>query len=60
MHVAASESRESDEILRMLVEKGAEIDPVTIGGETPLMKALYFGRPYAVKFLLEQGASVTA
>jgi len=44
----------------MLVEKGAEIDPVTIGGETPLMKALYFGRPFAVKFLLEQGASVIA
>ena len=60
LHVAASESRESDEILKMLVAAGAEIDAVTIGGETPLMKALYFGRPHAVKFLLESGASVTA
>lgn len=60
LHIAASESRESDEILQMLIDKGAEIDAVTIGGETPLMKALYFGRPFAVKFLLENGASLTA
>jgi len=30
-----------------------------MGGETPLMKALYFGRAVAVKFLLENNASVT-
>ena len=44
----------------MLISEGADIDAVTIGGETPLMKALYFGWPHAVEFLLEKGASPTA
>ena len=43
----------------MLFEHDADINAVTIGGETPLMKALYFGKEIAVEFLLEKGADLT-
>ncbi|KAI9332899.1 ankyrin repeat-containing domain protein [Zopfochytrium polystomum] len=48
----------SARILRMLLEKGAEVDTTDARGETPLGIASRGGNLYAVKVLVEAGASL--
>lgn len=48
LHVAASEARSDAEILKLLLDAGADINARTTGGETPVMKAIFFGRNHAL------------
>ncbi len=50
----------SNEILDMLIRKGANINQKDILGETPLMLAAKAGRPDTIRFLLTRGADATA
>ncbi|KAL6068783.1 Protein diaphanous 1 [Balamuthia mandrillaris] len=49
-----------DEILTLLVAKGADPNATDKEGATPLHKAAFNGRAYCLKYLLEKGASVNA
>jgi len=44
------------EIVRTLLERGAEVDAVSPNGSTPLMMAAQYGSEDSVKLLLQRGA----
>lgn len=48
------------EVVRFLLQKGAEIDAVNGGGFTPLHLATFAGHREVVEFLLDQGANINA
>jgi len=51
LHYAASQGNNS--VIKILIEQtNQDINPLTIGRETPLMKSLYFGRNASAKLLL--------
>jgi ankyrin repeat protein len=50
----------SAEVIRRLLEAGADANEVDPGGETPLMTAARTGAPAALRVLLERGARVDA
>lgn len=56
LHYAAAGGR--DDIVRLLLEKGAEIDARSPNRTTPLMIAAYEGHDSTVKLLLERGANI--
>ncbi|MCJ1238656.1 hypothetical protein MMC14_006647 [Varicellaria rhodocarpa] len=47
-----------DEVVKFLLEKGANIDTINEKGRTPLMEAALCGRPAVVKRLVRAGASI--
>ncbi len=55
---AVSRARKSLEILRMLVDHGAEVNSVDFDGQTALHKAAEANRPRAVLLLVEAGAGI--
>lgn len=40
----------------MLVDRGADVNAQSNGGDTPLMKAITFAKPEAIRALLDKGA----
>ncbi|KAJ1548190.1 Ankyrin repeat domain-containing protein 61, partial [Cladochytrium tenue] len=56
--IGAATEEASALILRMLLERGAEVDVADARGETPLSIASRGGNLYAVKVLVEAGASI--
>lgn len=48
------------DIIKLLVEAGAAVDMPTLGGATPLMRAIESSRPCCVDYLIKAGATVTA
>jgi ankyrin repeat protein len=58
LHRAAA--RGQAEAVKLLLERGAEVDAVDDEGTTPLLGATYRGHHEVVKLLLEQGAAVDA
>lgn len=44
------------ELVRLLLDSGAEVDPAAPNGTTPLMMAAQYGSEDSVKLLLERGA----
>lgn len=48
------------DIMKLLVDAGASVNSVTLGGATPLMRAIENSRPCCVDYLLKVGADVTA
>lgn len=54
LHNAASKGNE--EIISILLEKGADVNALTVSGETPLMKAVSFCNRNAIIKLIEYGA----
>ena len=58
LHFAAANGRNIDLIVE-LISKGATVDAQSLGGDTPLMKAIMFDNVDAVVALLEKGASKT-
>ncbi len=48
------------EMVRHLVQHGAEVNGQDANGETPLMKAAYVGKLAVVQYLVESGANVNA
>uniref|UniRef100_A0A8C2IFY4 Ankyrin repeat and EF-hand domain containing 1a n=1 Tax=Cyprinus carpio TaxID=7962 RepID=A0A8C2IFY4_CYPCA len=44
----------------LLLEAGASVDPPTLNGATPLMRAIESCRPSCVEYLIEAGAKVSA
>ncbi|KAF7864009.1 hypothetical protein EAF04_006974 [Stromatinia cepivora] len=60
LYCAATSSREqSPEIVKLLIEHGAELEIDKPSHGTPLMGACYFGRYDMVALLLKEGASTT-
>ena len=55
----ATHPEELREIIEMLLEKGADINCVTIAGDTPLHCASAFPLPEVVKIFLEKGADTS-
>lgn len=55
LHFAASIGTNL-ELIELLVNKGAQVNAQSTGGETPLMKAIAFDNADAAKLLLEHGA----
>eukprot|EP01088_Endostelium_zonatum_P003296 TRINITY_DN14505_c0_g1_i1.p1 TRINITY_DN14505_c0_g1~~TRINITY_DN14505_c0_g1_i1.p1 ORF type:complete len:1444 (-),score=545.59 TRINITY_DN14505_c0_g1_i1:103-4434(-) len=49
-----------EEILKLLIDKGAKVDERDREGATPLLKAAFNGRVVCLKHLLEKGADVNA
>lgn len=47
------------EVVRALVERGAEVNRRCIGGETPLFNACECGCPEILEYLIQQGAKVS-
>ena len=45
-------------MVKLLVEKGADIDSIDTEGRTPLLRAVRSGHEAVVKLLIEKGASV--
>ena len=58
LHFAAGSSDNSCEILRCLIENGADIDKVRNDNQTPLMIAAQKGHVSVATFLIEHGANV--
>ena len=58
LHFAASSSDNSCEILRCLIENGADIDKGRNDNQTPLMIAAQKGHVSVATFLIEHGANV--
>ncbi|MFP6751965.1 MAG: ankyrin repeat domain-containing protein, partial [Pirellulaceae bacterium] len=50
----------SEEITRLLLDAGANVDVRNTDGTTPLATAVFFGHPEVVKLLLEEGADPAA
>ncbi len=50
----------SEEITRLLLDAGANVDVRNTDGTTPLATAVFFGHPDVVKLLLEEGADPAA
>ena len=50
----------SEEITRLLLDAGANVDLRNTDGTTPLATAVFFGHPEVVKLLLEEGADPAA
>ena len=50
----------SEEIIRLLLDAGANVDVRNTDGTTPLATAVFFGHPEVVKLLLEEGADPAA
>ena len=50
----------SEEITRLLLDAGANVDLRNTDGTTPLATAVFFGHPEVVKLLLEKGADSQA
>jgi len=46
------------DVIEYLVDKGANIDAVTMNGATPFMRAIESSRPEIVQYLLEKGVKV--
>ena len=46
-----------NDIVEDLINAGADVNSVTIGGETPLMKAVFFTKTECVHTLLQNGAN---
>ena len=46
------------DVIEYLVEKGANIDAVTMNGATPFMRAIESSKPEIVQYLLEKGVKV--
>eukprot|EP00357_Protocruzia_adherens_P034959 CAMPEP_0115009136 /NCGR_PEP_ID=MMETSP0216-20121206/22406_1 /TAXON_ID=223996 /ORGANISM="Protocruzia adherens, Strain Boccale" /LENGTH=148 /DNA_ID=CAMNT_0002376833 /DNA_START=708 /DNA_END=1154 /DNA_ORIENTATION=- len=58
LHFAASAG--NLEAVQYLVETcGVPLDPLTNGGETPLMKAVFFGRKNVFQYLVSRGCDLT-
>lgn len=51
-----SPSLENLSLVKLLLERGANPNAVSIGGDTALMSAIYHGRPDTVRLLLQYGA----
>lgn len=58
LHVAAE--RGNTEVVKLLLEAKADIDPKDDDGKTPLHWAVHSGRSEAVKVLIEAGADINA
>ena len=56
LHKAASEGKV--EIVRLLLEKGAAVDPLMDGNISPLFQAAYKGHADVVRLLLEHNAEI--
>ncbi len=56
LHYAAA--KDQTQLVKLLLLSGADVNHQTIGGETPLMKAISFNRLDAAKLLLRFGADV--
>jgi ankyrin repeat protein len=54
LHYAVSKSNKN--IIKILLASGADLNAATIGGDTPLIKAISFNQDYSVKILLRFGA----
>jgi ankyrin repeat protein len=48
------------EVVKFLVEKGANVNCKSQGGSTPLMMASFIGSSQMVKYLIENGAEIDA
>ena len=46
------------QLVRLLLDRGADIDAASPNGTTPLMMAAMYGTPEAVKLLIDEGADV--
>ena len=55
LHFAAANGKDL-ELIELLVENGADVNAQSIGGDTPLMKAIMFDNVEAVEVLLDKGA----
>jgi ankyrin repeat protein len=58
MHACAGQGRET--VIRRMIQMGADIDPKTEFGRTPLMLAAMNGRVRVVELLIEKGADIHA
>ena len=56
LHYAAANG--NVRVIEVLLAAGADINAFTSGGETPIMKAVFFMRNEAVRSLLDSGANV--
>lgn len=48
------------DIIKLLLEAGASVDPPTLNGATPLMRAIESCRPSCVEYLIKAGAKINA
>ncbi len=51
---------DSEEVVKVLIDKGANLEALTKKGETSLILATYFNSIKSVKLLLDAGANVSA
>lgn len=56
LHIAASYGR--DDCVDVLINAGADLDAVDIGGSTPLHRASYFRNAQCIRLLIRAGARV--
>ena len=50
----------SYEMTKLLIKRGADLDPTDINGETPLHRAAIYGQEGVTHYLIEKGANVNA
>ncbi len=48
------------DVVELLLEKGANLEAVTVNGGTPLMRAVESANPALVQYLIDRGAKVQA
>ncbi len=58
LHFAAANG-ESVDLINELISRGAEVNCTSLGGDTPLIKAIMFDNVDAVKALIDQGADTS-
>ena len=58
LHFAAANGENID-LIDELISKGANVDAQSIGGDTPLMKAIMFDNAEAVKALIDHNADIS-